>query len=230
MTRPAQDVTAATASIHVARSDARHTQAQQALATIVAPYDGVVTHRNIDVGDLPQPGAQGTPLFTMARYDLVRIIVSVPEMYAAAVNPGARALIRLQALDGKEVEGKVARTSWSLDPRNRTLRTEIDLPNPLGSLRPGFYAHVIVTVDEHQNALSVPSTALVRQDTRVYCVAVVDGQCVRKTVRPGLDDGTNAEILSGLRGDDVIVKAFATSLTDGQPVTVTAPEASKAKP
>ena len=224
------DVTAAAASIQVARSDARHTQALRAFATIVAPYDGVVTHRDIDVGDLTQPGAQGPPLFTMARYDLVRIIVSVPEMYAAAVNPGARALIRLQALDGKEVEGKVARTSWSLDPRNRTLRAEIDLPNPLGSLRPGLYAHAVITVDEHQNALSVPSTALVRQDARVFCVAIVDGQCMRKTVTPGLDDGTHAEILSGLQGGELIVKALATSLTDGQPVTATEPEVSEAKP
>ena len=68
----------------------------------------------------------------MARDDLVRIIVSVPEMYAAAVNPGDRVLIRLQALAGKDIEGKVTRTSWSLDPRTRTLRTEIDLPNPGG--------------------------------------------------------------------------------------------------
>jgi len=224
------DVTAAAASIQVARSDARHTQALRAFPTILAPYDGVVTHRNVDVGDLTQPGAQGPPLFTMAWDDLVRIIVSVPEMYAAAVNPGARALIRLQALDGKEVEGKVARTSWCLDPSNRTLRAEIDLPNPLGSLRPGPYAHAVITVDEHQNALSVPSTALVRQNARVFCVAVVAGQCVRKTVTPGLDDGTHAEILSGLQGDDVIVKAFATSLTHGQPVTVTEPEVSKSKP
>ena len=111
-------------------------------------------------------------------------------------------------------------TSWTLDPRNRTLRTEIDLPNPHGLLRPGLYAYAIVTVDEHQNALCVPSTALVRQDARVFCVAVVDGLCVRRTVKPGWDDETNAEILSGLKGDDLIVKAFATSLTDGQLVTL----------
>ena len=151
------DVTAASAGIQVARSDARHTQALRAYASIAAPYDGVITRRNVDVGDLTQPGSQGPPLFTMARDDLVRIIVSVPEMYATAVNPGNPVLIRLQALAGKEIEGKVARTSWSLDPRTRTLRTEIDIPNPSGTLRPGLYVNATIIVEEHRDTLTVPT-------------------------------------------------------------------------
>ena len=121
----------------------------------------------------------------------MRVVVSVPEMYAAAVDPGDPVLIRLQALGGKEIEGKVARTSWTLDPRTRTLRAEIDVPNPRGrsgrastSMRPSSSRSIA-------DALTVPdSPPLVRQDARAYCVAVVDGRAVRKPVTLGLDDGT----------------------------------------
>ena len=199
-------------------------------ATIVAPYDGVITQRNVDVGDLTEPGTQGQPLFIVARDDLVRITVSVPEMYATEVEAGDRVLIRLQALSGRDFEGKVTRTSWTLDAKNRTLRTEIDVPNPKGTLRPGLYAYATVVVEEHADALSVPTSALVRQDSKTYCVAVTDGQAVRKPVVVGLDDGTRAEILSGLQGNEAIVKANASSLVDGQSVSVIEPETAKVKP
>ena len=223
------DVTAATATIKVARFDAQRVQALRGYATIVAPYDGVITRRNVDVGDLTTPGTQGQALFTVARDDLVRITVSVPEMYATEVDPGDRALIRLQAITGKDFEGKVTRTSWTLDAKNRTLRTEIDVPNPKGTLRPGLYAYATVVVEEHADALTVPTSALVRQDSQTYCVVVANGKAVRKPVTLGLEDGTRAEVLSGLLGDETIVKAYAASLTDGQPVAVFVPEAAKAK-
>ena len=150
----------------------------RAYATIVAPYDGVVTRDNVDVGDLTAPGIQGQPLFTVARDDLVRIAVSVPEMFATAVEPGDRVRIRLQALAGKDFEGKVTRTSWTLDSKNRTLRTEIDVPNPGGNLRPGLYAYATVIVEEHPDVLTVPATAVVNEKDKSYCVAVVEGKAV----------------------------------------------------
>jgi multidrug efflux pump subunit AcrA (membrane-fusion protein) len=223
------DVTAATATIKVARFDARRTEAMRGYATIVAPYDGVITRRHVDVGDLTTPGTQGDAIFTIARDDLVRITVSVPEMYATEVEPGDRVLIRLQAVAGKDFEGKVTRTSWTLDARNRTLRTEIDVQNPKGTLRPGLYAYATLVVEEHADALTVPSSALVRQDSQAYCVAVADGRAVRRPVTVGLNDGTKAEILSGLRGNEAIVKAYASSLSDGQSVAVIVPEPAKGK-
>jgi multidrug efflux pump subunit AcrA (membrane-fusion protein) len=223
------DVTAAAASIKVARFDAQRVQATRGYATIVAPYDGVITRRQVDVGDLTTPGTQGEPLFVVARDDLVRITVSVPEMYATEVDPGDRVLVRLQAVAGKEFEGTVSRTSWTLDARNRTLRTEIDVPNPKGTLRPGLYAYATLIVEEHADALTVPSTAVVRQDSQTYCVAVADGRAARKPVKVGLDDGTKAEILSGLDENEQIVKAYASSLADGQPVAVIVPEPAKGK-
>jgi RND family efflux transporter MFP subunit len=223
------DVTAANATIKVARFDAQGTQAMRGYATIIAPYDGVITRRHVDVGDLTTPGTQGDPLFIVARDDLVRITVSVPEMYATEVDPGDRAIVRLQAVSGKEFEGKVTRTSWALDAKNRTLRTEIDVPNPKGTLRPGLYAYATLIVEEHADALTVPGSAVVQQDSQTYCVAVADGRAVRKPVTVGLNDGAKVEILSGLRGDEAIVKAYASSLSQGQAVAVIVPEAPKAK-
>jgi RND family efflux transporter MFP subunit len=217
------DVLAATASIKVARHDARRVQVLREYATIVAPYDGVVTRRHVDVGDLTEPGTQGQPLFVVARDDLVRITVSVPEMYATEVDPGDRVLIRLQALSGRGFEGKVTRTAWTLDSKNRTLRTEIDLPNPKGTLRPGLYAYATVIVEEHANVLTVPATAIVRQDSQAYCVVVSDDKATRKPVVSGLEDGTRVEIRSGLQGDENVVKANASSLVDGQFVEVIQP-------
>ena len=97
------------------------------------------------------------------------------------------------------------------------------MPNPKGMLRPGLYAYATIVVQEHANVLSVPTTALVRQDSNTYCVAVVGGQAARRTVKLGLQDGTRAEILSGLRDDEEIVKANASSLVDGQKLEIVAP-------
>jgi hypothetical protein len=138
--------------------------------------------------------------------------------------------VRLQALPGRDFEGKVTRTSWTLDARNRTLRTEIDVLNPKGTLQPGLYAYATVIVEEHTGALTVPTPALVRQDSQTYCVAVANGKAVRTPVTVGLEDGTRSEILSGLRGGEAIVKAYASSLSDGQSVSVIVPEAARAKP
>ena len=223
------DVTTAIATIKVARLEARRIQAMRGYTTIVAPYHGVITRRNVDVGDLTTPGTQGQALFTVARDDVVRISLCVPEMYATAVDPGDRVLIRLQAMPGMTFEGKVARNSWTLDPKNRTLRTEIDVPNPKGTLRPGLYAYATVIVDEHPVTLTVPSSAIIRQDAQAYCVVVANGKAVRKPVTLGLEEGTATEIVSGLEANEVVVKAYAASLKDGQPVEVLATDAGKTK-
>jgi RND family efflux transporter MFP subunit len=224
------DISAAGASVKVARFEFQRISAMKSYATIVAPYDGVITRRSVNAGDLTTPGTAGQPLFTVARDDVVRITVGVPEMYATEVNPGDRAIVRVQAIPGKEFEGKVTRASWTLDAKSRTLRTEIDLPNPKGTLRPGLYAYATIIVEEHAGALIVPTTALVRQDSQTYCVALADGRAVRKPVTVGLDDGARTEIVSGLTGSETLVKAYASSLAEGQSLSAIEPDAAKAKP
>jgi multidrug efflux pump subunit AcrA (membrane-fusion protein) len=123
-------------------------------------------------------------------------------------------------MKGQTVAGKVTRTSWALEPRTRTLRVEIDIDNPGGTLRPGLYAYVTVVAEEHTDVRTVPATAVVREQDKSFCVAVVGGKAVRKPIQTGLSDGTWTEVVSGLDGSEKVVKAYATSLTDGQPVDV----------
>ncbi len=166
----------------------------------------------------------------MARSDVVTVTVGVPEMYAASVDPGDPAVIRLQALPGRPFEGKVTRTAYALESKSRTLRTEIDLPNPDGKLHPGLYAYVSLALDEHKDVLTVPSTAVGRDGAKAFCVGVRGGKAVRLAIEAGLNDGTKTEILSGLNEDQVVVKTYAPSLTDGQPLEAAEPATAGAKP
>lgn len=212
------DLAAAESGIAVARSEVHRIEAVLGYTKIVAPYDGVVTRRNVDTGHLTMAGAQGEPLFVVARSDVVTVAVNVPEMFAAAVDPGDPAAIRLQAIAGRGLEGKVTRTAYSLDTKSRTLRTEIDLPNPDGKLHPGLYAYVTLTVDEHKDALTLPSTAVGRDGANAICVVVRGGKAVRLPIDIGLNDGTKTEVVSGLKEDEVVVKTYAPSMANGQSV------------
>jgi RND family efflux transporter MFP subunit len=216
-------VGAADAAIEVAREEARRADALLGYTRITAPFDGIVTQRNVDTGDLIQPGAEPLPLFMIAKSDVLTICVAIPEVFAPAVNAGDRAQIKLQAVPGRTIEGKVTRVSWALDPKVRTLRAEIDIPNPDAKLQPGLYAYATIIAEEHPDVLTVPLTAIVSEQGKDYCVAVVDGKAVRKPVTRGLEDGLRAEIVSGLKGDESIVNAYASSLNEGQPVQIIQP-------
>jgi RND family efflux transporter MFP subunit len=162
--RAVSDVAAATAAIDVARADAGHARAMLSYTRIEAPFDGVVIRRDVDTGDVTQPGADRPQLFVVARSDVVTITVDVPEAAATEVDPGDRATVKLQAMNGRVVEGKVSRISWALDPKTRTMRVEIDLPNPGGRLRPGLYACATIVAEEHRDVLTVRATAIVQED------------------------------------------------------------------
>ena len=220
--RARSDVNAAIAAIDVATADAHHARAMLAYARIEAPFDGVVTRRNIDTGDLARPGPDGPPLFVVARSDIVTIAVNVPEAFAAAVEPGDRASVKIPAMGGGSSRGP-SRGSPGLDPRTRTIRVEVDIPNPEGRLRPGLYAYATVVAEEHAGALTVPATAIVEEDGKPRCVVVVDGKAARRPLATGLSDGTRVEIVSGLAESDAVVKAGAASLADGQSVQVVTP-------
>jgi RND family efflux transporter MFP subunit len=224
------DVVAATASIDVARSAAREAEAMLGYARIEAPFDGIITRRNVHTGHLTRPGADSAPLFVAARSDILRIAVDIPETYSTDVDPGDRALIKLPAMKGRTVEGKVTRTAWALDPKTRTIRTEIDIPNPGAKLRPGLYAYATVIVEEHKDVLTIPTTAIVPDQDRAFCVVVSENKAMRRPVVLGLSDGTRAEVASGLEGSEFVVKANAASLRDGQAVELQTDAAKGGKP
>jgi HlyD family secretion protein len=217
------DVIAAAAAIDVAKADAGTAVARLAYTKIDAPFDGIVTQRNVNTGDLTQPGADKLPLFVVARSDIMTIRVNVPEAFAAEVNPGDRAVVKLQEMKDKIVEGKVARVSWALDPKTRTIRVEIDIPNPGAKLLPGLYAYATIIAEEHPEAMTLPVTAVVSEQGKDFCITVVAGKAVRRQIEVGLSDGARTEVVSGLDGREVVVKANAVSLTGGQPVEATDP-------
>ncbi len=221
--RARSDLGSAAAAVDVAREEAGRASAMLGYARIVAPFDGIVTERHINTGDLTQPGADRPPLFVVARSDLLTIRVDVPEVFAHDVQPGDPATIRIQAIRGQTIRAKVTRTSWAIDPKARTLRVEVDVPNPDGHLQPGLYAYATVLVEERADVPCVPASAVLSESGEDACFVVVEGKARRRPVQLGLSDGTYTEILGGLSASDQVVKAGAGSLTEGQPVQVSLP-------
>jgi multidrug efflux pump subunit AcrA (membrane-fusion protein) len=237
------NVRVAEAKLEVAEADRQHTATLLEYATLRAPFDGVVTRRQTDVGRFVQPAqgsdAKGPPLFVVVRTDPVRIFVDVPEAAAGFVREGTPARVRVQALADEEFEGRVARTSWQLDARTRTLRTEIDLPNPAGRLRPGMYAAAVLTV-ERPGALTLPAAAVLNPDGQPLVVLVQDGKAVRVPVSLGTRLGQRVEVLrkqvaparpdapaawEAFGGTEEVVLTNASAVTDGQAVRTDGPAA-----
>jgi RND family efflux transporter MFP subunit len=192
---------------------------------VFAPFDGVITVRNTDVGALINAGAGsgGTSqeLFHISTTNKLRIFVSVPQMYSRAAVPGVTADITLAESPGKKFMGKVARNSESIDPSTRTLLTEVDLDNPTGQLMPGAYAEVHLKLPAQSAALILPVTALVFRAEGLQVAVVRDGnraELVRITL--GRDFGTEVEVTSGITEHDQVVVNPPDSLTTGAGVRV----------
>jgi RND family efflux transporter MFP subunit len=141
-------------------------------------------------------------------------------MEAPLVDPGDRAVVRVQSLRNQELVGTVTRTSGSLNTSNRSMRTEIDIPNQEGLLRSGMYATVTLRLEEHSDVLVLPITAIVRDGDETSCCCVASGQIQRKSIVLGLRSGNEVEVVSGLSGSESIVIAQAESLRPGQKVEV----------
>jgi HlyD family secretion protein len=214
------DEVAARARRKVAEANEARAAAIVDYLTIKAPFDGTISERNADTGFYAQPpGADSAlSLFTLVRTDPVRIFVDVPETDAVLVDHDDRADIEVDALPGHDFPGSVTRTSWALDPGTRTLRVEIDVPNPDGLLRPGMYARVSLEVAVHENALVVPAAAVTTHENRPCVLVARDGKALRKRVVPGIASGDELEIVSGLDGDEAIIVAKGASVSEGQAV------------
>ena len=143
-------VKVAEAKADSAEADRRQTAAMLDYTKIKAPFDGVVTHRNVDAGwlvQIPSGAMPAAPLFVVTRTDTVRVFLDVPEADAAQVRDGMAAQVRIAALQDQEFNGQVTRSSYTLDTQSRTLHAEIDLPNPKGLLRPGLYAVIKMMIE-----------------------------------------------------------------------------------
>jgi RND family efflux transporter MFP subunit len=204
-------------------------------AKLLAPFNGIVTRRNFNKGDFVQPPAagKGEPLFVVERRDKMRVFVEVPESDSAWVKKGAKAVIRVPALQGQEFPADVTRTSYSLDQTTRTLLAEIDLPNPQDQLRSNMYAFAVITA-ERPDVLAVPSSAILTQGeiTSGYqslCFLLRDGKAVRTRVNVGRRAGQLTELLQKQKpdggwdpfsGNEEIIANPPANLADGQAVEV----------
>jgi RND family efflux transporter MFP subunit len=194
--------------------------------TMRAPFDGIITQRQVDPGRLVQlsKGAGDAALLTIIQADTVRLFVDVPETDAVLVEPGRKATIRIPSLPGRTIEGTVTRASWSLDAGNRTLRTEFDLPNPDGAMRPGMFAQVTLAVAERAETLVVPKSAVVTIDGQPTCMVVSkDGVVAARPVQIGLRTAAELEITSGLSTEDAVISANASAFKSGQKVQAPGP-------
>jgi HlyD family secretion protein len=217
------DVVAAEARLDVAKADTRRTAALVAYTRIKAPYDGIVTRRAIHTGDfVTADGKQG--LFSIAKIDPVRVVVNVPESDAGTVELGQSVRIALPASAGEPTVGKVVRTSWSLEPGSRTLRTEVDLPNPDAKLRPGMYVSARLSV-ELPAEWAVPAAAIGKINDEPVMYLDEGGKAVRVVVQLHRGDAQHTQILGYRRpnatdwtpitGDERIASP-ASAITNGQ--------------
>jgi RND family efflux transporter MFP subunit len=233
------DKIAAEAFETVAR--ARHAQVKALwdYTRITAPFDGLVTWRKVDPGDLLQPGkgkgGKNEPIFMVARNNKVRIAVDVPETVAPWIALKTPATIRLRGLL-RTYFGEVTRTSWAVDPQARTLRVEIDKDNPKdklhprGIFKPGSYASVTLTLT-HKKVWTVPAFTVVIKDDQPYCFLLEKGKAIRTLLEIGLSNGKRTEVLrkqlrpargekgwANFTGEEAIIVTNPSSLVDGQPV------------
>jgi len=215
------DLEAKKAAAESAAANVRRLAETESFKHILAPFDGVVTRRNVDLGTLVNAGngGQSQQLFSLAQTDPIRVYVSVPERYAPSIRAGAGARLVLAEYPGREFQGQVVRSAEAIDPGTRTLLTEVNVANKDGVLLPGGYAQVHLEVKTMGERLQVPVNALLFRSEGLR-VVVVDSDH-RAHLRPltiGRDYGVALEVLDGLRPDDWIVLNPADSLEDGQQV------------
>jgi len=201
---------------------------------VYAPFDGVITVRNVDPGSLITAGSTTgtTELFTLAQVDVLRIFVFVPQSYAPDIKVGATADVSVRELPNRVFQGTVARTAGAIDATSRTLLTEVHVPNKEGLLLSGSYATVKFKVHRPDPSLVVPQNALLIDASGVR-VAVVnaDGTLHYRPVQIGRDFGNDVEVLSGVDTTDVLATGLAANVTDGTRVDVAKPAApAAAKP
>jgi RND family efflux transporter MFP subunit len=216
------DVSAARAAIDAQLANVRRLEQMQSFERVLAPFDGVVTERRIEKGDLISAGS-GTDrnLFTVAQSTTLRIQVSVPQNYAVDLQPGQDAEVTLRERPGETFHGKIARTAESIAAATRTLLTEVQVDNSSGRLLPGMYAEVKFTLQRSHPVVLIPGSALVAnaQGTRVAQVGQ-DRRVHLITVQTGRDLGTEIEILSGLSGSEQVINNPPDNLSEAQQVNV----------
>lgn len=225
------DLNARRATADSDRANVARLQKLQAFEHVYAPFDGVITVRNTDVGDLIQ-GDNTAPkeLFHLAAVGKLRVYISVPEVYASAIKSGETVTLTLDAFPGENFAGTLVRDSNSIDLTSRTLRVEVDVDNPTGSLLPGAYAFVHWKLPSAARAVTIPTNTLLFRAEGLRVAVVRGGQAKLVPVTIGHDYGSSVEVLSGLTSEDTVILDPSDSIMEGSAVKIAEaakPEGSK---
>jgi RND family efflux transporter MFP subunit len=205
-------------------ANVRHYEALVSFERVYAPFDGVITARNTDIGDLINSGGSSTAktdLFHIAQTGTVRVYVNVPEEYSRGIKPGAtEADIVLAEFPGQKFPGKVVRTAEAINGTTRTLLTEIDLPNPGNTLLTGSYAEVHLHIPSANSTFLIPVSTLIFRWEHLQAGVVRNGKVELADLTPGHDFGSEIEVVAGLKADDQVVMNPPDSLVSGQQVNI----------
>jgi RND family efflux transporter MFP subunit len=223
------DMLAKKGTLDAARFNVARLEKMQSFQKVYAPFDGIVTVRNVDVGALIDAGSSGGPakeLFHIAQADKLRVYVNVPQQYAQEVRARQTAYLTLTETPAKHYPGTVARAAGAVDPQQRTMLVEVDVDNSNGDLLPGAYAQVHFALSAQAAPFTLPGNAFLFRPDGVK-VATVDAQQRVKLIKValGTDYGTRVAVASGLKGDEQVILNPQDSIVDGAAVRIVPPKA-----
>ncbi len=218
------------ANVKSAQANVSRLEQLVAYEKVYAPFDGVITVRNIDVGALvsADTNTAGKELFHLASNSTLRVYASVPEVYSRAARPGVGAYLTLVEFPGREFHGTIVRNADAIDANSRTLLVEVDVKNPTGELLPGSYVSVHLKLPSKMEALSLPSNTLLFRSEGLRVAVVRNGRTVLVPVILGRDYGDKVEIVSGITARDAVIVNPSDSIVSGQQVRVAASNARSA--
>ncbi len=204
-------------------ANVRRLEQLQGFEKIDAPFDGVITARNVDIGVLINAGANPSPavqMFHMAATHILRVFVAVPEVYSRAARPGTAATLTLDEFPGRSFHGTLVRTSNAIDLTSRTLNVEVDVDNAGGELLPGAYVFVHLKLPAQVATVTVPANTLIFRAEGLQVAVVRNGQAQLVPVTIGRDYGATVEIVAGLQPTDQVIVSPSDSLTSGTRVRI----------
>jgi len=227
LTLRAQQATVNVAQSNITAQEAqiRVLQQEKAYQRVVAPFDGVITQRNVDNGSLVQAGS--TFMFTLMHSNVIRTQIFVPQDLAFGVARGVDAEVHVPEIPNRTFPGKVTRIATALQPGSRTLLTEIDVPNPDGALNPGIYCTVELSIPRKTPSVSIPADALVFDQNGLHVAVVRNGIVHLQKVSIARDFGTSIEVREGVQPGDQVVLNPAVNLMDGNRVAIRKNDASQ---
>jgi RND family efflux transporter MFP subunit len=217
-----QDEAAKGATVKSAQANVSRLQQLVGYEKVYAPFDGVITVRNVDVGALvdADTNTTGKELFHLASTNTLRVYVSVPEAYSRSATPGVNAFLSLNEFPGRQFKGTIVRNADAIDMNSRTLLVEVDVRNPTGELLPGSYGSVHLKIPSKVQAVVIPANALLFRSEGLRVGIVRNGRTLLQPVLLGRDFGDTVEVVSGITSKDSVIVNPSDSIVSGQQVKV----------